>query len=252
MSVRENFEVTNWKFKTFQLVNKKSSVVEPSESKSPSRFGINLKNRRGTVPEISQTHESGEALNIDLGACPTYDMREDLLSDVRPSGHSHLGLPSHLANTQQYDNRNSNRQMRIRKRYEIDSGNSSPLDMMVKSQQAVNEMSPIRFTNQEQLEKECPASPSMGDCMSPSQGLRSIRTKRTTRNEEIDNMTSKSMRTIEALQMMDDYVFAKSPIKKMNFENQYLKPRQEQQQVQQHNQMPSYQLIQSGIGMFDQ
>ena len=31
------------------------------------------------------------------------------------------------------------------------------------------------------------------------------------------------MKTIEALNMMDQYVLAKSPIKRMNFENQYLK-----------------------------
>lgn len=230
LSVRENYEGTNWKFKTFQLVNKKSSVVEhASESKSPSRFGINLKNRRGTVPEISHTNDSHEVLNIDLGACQTYDMREDLLS--RPSA-GHLGLPSHLANTQQFE-RNSNRQMRISKRYEVDSGNSSPLDMMIKSQRAVNEMSPIRTMNQEQFERECPASPSMGDCMSPSQGLKTIRSRITTRNVDVlDNVTTKSMRTIEALEMMDHYVLAKSPIKKMNFENQYLKPRQEQQQIE--------------------
>lgn len=85
----------------------------------------------------------------------------------------------------------------------------------------------------------------MGDCMSPSQGVKS---RITTRNSVFqDNVTSQSMRTIEALQMMNEYVQAKSPIKKMNFENQYLKPRPDIK----GDTMQSFQLIQSGVGMFD-
>ena len=90
LSVRDNSG--NWKFNTFHLANKKCSVAD-HESKSPSRFGINMNNRRGTMPGLQPTNESSEALNINLDACQTFDMRNnEIFSEVQQ--HNHLGLPN--------------------------------------------------------------------------------------------------------------------------------------------------------------